>query len=67
MLHVLSIKLREKLYFSFSVPTPGFPHFYHMLGANLGLLLYREVSMMTYIWNQKYQISLNTLTLSTYT
>ena len=46
ILHVLSIKLRYKLHFSFSIPTPGFPHFYYMLGANLGLLLYREVSLM---------------------
>ena len=46
ILHVLSIKLRYKLYFSFSIPTPGFPHFYYMLGANLGLLLYGEVSVM---------------------
>ena len=36
ILHVLSIKLRYKLYFSFSIPTPGFLHFYYMLGANLG-------------------------------
>ena len=28
------------MYFSFSIPTPGFPYFYYMLGANLGLLLY---------------------------
>ena len=47
ILHVLSIKLRYKLYFSFSIPTPGFPHFYYLLGANLGLLLYEEVSVMT--------------------
>ena len=47
MLHVLSIKLRYKLYFPFSIPTPGFPHFYYMLGANLGLLLYGEVSVMS--------------------
>ena len=46
ILHVLSIKLRYKLYFSFSIPTPGFPHFYYILGANLGLLLYGEVSVM---------------------
>ena len=36
ILHVLSIKLRYSLYFSFSIPTPGFPHFYYMLGANQG-------------------------------
>ena len=30
ILHVLSMKLRYKLYFSFSIPTPGFPHFYYM-------------------------------------
>ena len=46
ILHVSSIKLRDKLYFSFSISTPGFPNFYYMLGANLGLLLYREVSVM---------------------
>ena len=46
ILHVLSIKLRYKLYFSFSILTPGFPHFYYMLGANLGLHLYGEVSVM---------------------
>ena len=46
ILHVSSIKLRYKLYFSFSIPTPGFLHFYYMLGANLGLLLYGEVSVM---------------------
>ena len=47
ILYVLSIKLRDKLYFSFSLPTPGFPHFFYMLGANLGLLLYGEVSVMS--------------------
>ena len=46
ILHDLSIELRDNLYFSFSIPTPGFPHFYYMLGANLGLPLYGEVSMM---------------------
>ena len=46
ILHILSIKLRYKLYFSFSMPTRGFTHFYYMLGANLELLLYGEVSVM---------------------
>ena len=40
------MKLRYKLYVSLSIPTPGFPHFYYMLGANLGLVLYGEVSVM---------------------
>ena len=35
------------LYFSFSIPIPGFSHLYYMLGANLGLLLYGEVSVMS--------------------
>ena len=30
------------------IPSPGFPHFYYMLGANLGLLLYGEVSVMLF-------------------
>ena len=46
ILHVLSIKLRDKLHFSFSISTPGFPHFYYMLGANLGVLLYGDISVM---------------------
>ena len=50
ILHVLSIKFRDKLYFSFSIPTPDFPRFYCMLGANLGLLLYGEVSVMVNEW-----------------
>ena len=49
ILHVLSIKLRYKLYFSFSIPTPGFQVFYYMLGANLVLLLYGDVSVMAYL------------------
>ena len=46
IVHVLSIKLRDKLYFSVSIPISGFPHFYYMLGANLVLPLYGEVSVM---------------------
>ena len=42
ILRVLSIKLRYKLYFSFSIPTPVFPNFYYMLGENLGIPLYGE-------------------------
>ena len=42
----LSIQLRYKLYHSFSIPTPDFPHFNYMLGANLGLLSYGEVAVM---------------------
>ena len=55
-LHVLSIKLRDKLYFSFSIPTPGFPHFYYMLGANMGLLLYGEVSVMSLLVLELFKI-----------
>ena len=29
------------------IPTPDFPHFYYMLGHNLGSLLYGDVSVMT--------------------
>ena len=28
------------------IPTPDFPHFYYMLGGNLGSLLYGDVSVM---------------------
>ena len=27
-------------------PTPDFPHFYHILGGNLGSLLYGDVPVM---------------------
>ena len=29
------------------IPTPDFPNFYQMLGANLGKLLYGDVSVMS--------------------
>ena len=28
------------------IPTPDFPHFYYMLGGNLGSLLFGDVSVM---------------------
>ena len=28
------------------IPTPDFPHFYYMLGGNLGSLLYGDVSVI---------------------
>ena len=33
-------------YFLSFFPTPDFPHFYYMLGGNLGSLLYGDVSVM---------------------
>ena len=35
----------QAIFFIFNT-TPGFPHFYYAFGANLGLLLYREVPVM---------------------
>ena len=32
--------------FIISIPTPDFPHFYYMLGGNLGSLLYGDVSVI---------------------
>ena len=32
------------------IPTPDFPHFYYMLGGNLGSLLYGGVSVMSYLF-----------------
>ena len=29
------------------IPTPDFPHFYYMIGGNLGSLLYVDVSVMS--------------------
>ena len=33
-------------FFIILIPTPDFPHFYYMLGGNLGSLLYGDVSVM---------------------
>ena len=42
ILHVLSIKLRYKLYFSFSIPTPGFPHFLLYVRCKSGVTFIRR-------------------------
>ena len=34
-------------FFIILIPTPDFPHFYYMLGGNLGSLLYGDVSVMS--------------------
>ena len=39
-------KYRNILLFIILNPTPDFPHFYYMLGGNLGSLLYGDVSVM---------------------
>ena len=47
-------------FFTFLIPTPDFPHFYYMLGGNLGSLLYGDVSVM-YInqWDFKNALNLS--------
>ena len=35
-------------FLSFFFQTPDFPHFYYMLGENLGPLLYGDISVMYY-------------------
>ena len=57
----------EKYRFFFSlfiilIPTPDFPHFYYMLGGNLGSLLYGDVSVMF----PSYQIGLTLLNVTQY-
>ena len=42
-------KYRNFSLFIILVPTPDFPHFYYMLGGNLGSLLYEDVSVTTLI------------------
>ena len=39
-------KYRNFSLFIIFIPTPDFPHFYYMLGGNLGSLLYGDVSVM---------------------
>ena len=38
--------MRNKLMICLLIPTPGFPHVYHILCANLWSLLHGDVSMM---------------------
>ena len=44
ILHVLSIKLRDNLYFSFSIPTPGFPLFLPYVRCISGVTFIRRSS-----------------------
>ena len=37
---------RNIIHFIILILTPDFPHFYYMLGGNLGSLLYGDVSVM---------------------
>ena len=37
-------KYKKKSLFIILIPSPDFPHFYYMLGGNLGSLLYGDVS-----------------------
>ena len=39
-------KYRNFSFFIILIQTPDFPHFYYMLGGNLGSLLYGDVSVM---------------------
>ena len=39
-------KYRKFSLFIILIPTPDFPHFYYMLGGNLGSLLHGDVSVM---------------------
>ena len=42
-------KYRNFSLFIILIPTPDFPHFYYILGGNLGSLLYGDVSVMGYV------------------
>ena len=48
-------QIEIQLYFSFSIPTPGVSRFYYMLGANLGLLLHGEVSVMSQKFHRNFK------------
>ena len=42
-------KYRKFSLFIILIPTPDFPHFYYMIGGNLGSLLYGDVSVMLFL------------------
>ena len=53
LIHIKTYDFMEK-YRNFSlfiilIPSPGFPHFYYMLGGNLGSLFYGDVSVMSVV------------------
>ena len=39
------------------IPSPDFPHFYYILGANLGSLLYGNVSVMRPMYQSRNKIN----------
>ena len=41
------------------IPTPDFPHFYYMLGGNLGSLLYGDVSVMSNCIDSTFDLKLS--------
>ena len=43
---IIDKNIENKLMLCLSIPIPGFPHFYYILGANLGSLLHGDVSVM---------------------
>ena len=43
---ILWRNIKNYHFFIILIPTPASPHFYNMLGANLGSLLYGDVSVM---------------------
>ena len=45
------------------IPTPDFPHFYYMLGGNLGSLLYGDVSVMIITGTAPYRSNAKSLLL----
>ena len=51
-------KYRNFSLFIILIPAPDFPHFYYMLGGNLGSLLYGDVSVMLSIITSKLQTKL---------
>ena len=47
LIHIHNIRFYGEISkFFILIPTPDFPHFYYMLGGNLGSLLYGDVSVM---------------------
>ena len=48
--HMILWRNIEKFTFYYFYSDPRFPPFYHMLGGNLGSLLYGDVSVMHEIW-----------------
>ena len=51
-------KYRNFSLFIILIPTPDLPHFYYMLGGNLGSLLYVDITVMGLFYTYLFELNI---------